>query len=184
MKNHLTLITCLAVFVSGCSFMGDVSRAVGGMYNGIGTAFDKEGQRREAAKASKNSNKSNQNQPEKAADTTTTTQKAKSSTKKSSEEKPSKKPDENKTTDNEKSEQAANTGKGTGEIAALRNGQFDISAAGGFSGNRSTTYAKWDRTAKLACKGGKYKIIKREWQSAEYPGLLGGIIECANKKKP
>jgi hypothetical protein len=46
-------------------------------------------------------------------------------------------------------------------------------------------YAKWDCTAKLACKGGKYRIIKREWQSAEYPGLLGGgIIECATKKNP
>jgi hypothetical protein len=76
------------------------------------------------------------------------------------------------------------SGQGTGEIADLGNGQFDISAAGGLSGNRSTTYAKWDRTAKLACKGSKYKIIKREWQSAEYPGILGGIIECASKKKP
>jgi hypothetical protein len=57
MKKYLTLITCLAVFVSGCSFMADVSRAVGGMANRMGDAFDKEGQRREAAKASKNSNK-------------------------------------------------------------------------------------------------------------------------------
>ena len=57
MKKHLMLITCLAVFVSGCSFMADVSRAIGGMYNGLGDALDKEGQRKAAAKASKNSNK-------------------------------------------------------------------------------------------------------------------------------
>ena len=74
------------------------------------------------------------------------------------------------------------TGQGTGEITDLGNRQFDIVASGGFSGNRSDTYAKWDRSAKLACKGGEYKIIKREWQSAEYPGLLGGIIECSKKK--
>jgi len=75
------------------------------------------------------------------------------------------------------------TGEGTGEITDLGNGQFDIAAAGGFSGNRSDTYAKWDRTAKLACKGGEYKVIKRDWQSAAYPGILGGIIECTNKKR-
>jgi len=73
------------------------------------------------------------------------------------------------------------TGQGTGEITNLGNGQFDIAAAGGFSGNRSDTYAKWDRTAKLACKGGEYKVIKRDWQSATYPGILGGIIECTKK---
>ncbi len=71
------------------------------------------------------------------------------------------------------------TGGGTGEITKLSNGQYDILAAGGFSGNRADTYAKWERTAKEACNGGNYKIIKREWQSAEYPGLLGGVIECA-----
>ncbi len=75
------------------------------------------------------------------------------------------------------------TGGGTGEITDIGNGQFDIAAAGGFSGNRADTYAKWDRTATAACKGGEYKVIKREWQSAEYPGLLGGIVECAKKKK-
>lgn len=70
------------------------------------------------------------------------------------------------------------TGQGIGEITDLGNSQFDIVTAGGFSGNRGTTYAKWDRTASAACKGSKYKIIKRDWQSAEYPGILGGIIEC------
>lgn len=74
------------------------------------------------------------------------------------------------------------TGQGTGEFTDIGNRQFDISAAGGFSGNRGDTYAKWDRTAKLACKGGEYKIIKRDWQDASYPGILGGIIECINKK--
>jgi Sec-independent protein translocase protein TatA len=168
MNNHLTLIACLAIFVSGCSFMGDVSRAAGGMYIAIGDAFDKEGQRRKAAKEAKaaqaanNSNRSNANQ----------SQKAQSATKNASKENASKNTNGNNTT----------SGQGTGEIADLGNGQFDISAAGGLSGNRSTTYAKWDRTAKLACKGGKYKIIKREWQSVEYPGILGGIIECASKK--
>lgn len=73
------------------------------------------------------------------------------------------------------------SGQGTGEITDLGNGKFDILAAGGFSGSRSDTYAKWDRTAKLACNGGSYTIIEREWQSAEYPGLLGGIIQCDNK---
>ena len=68
--------------------------------------------------------------------------------------------------------------QGTGEITDIGSGQYDILASGGFSGNRGETYAKWDRTAKLACNGGEYKTIKREWQSAEYPGLLGGIIEC------
>lgn len=170
MKNHLTLIACLAVFVGGCSFMGDVSRAVGGMYNGIGDAFDKEGRRREAARAAKNSNKSNQGQLNKAVDTTNT-QNTQSTTK------------------DEKTRSASHardtfSSQGTGEIADLGKGQFDISAAGGLSGNRSTTYAKWDRTAKLACKGSKYKIIKREWQSTDNPGILGGTIECANKKNP
>ena len=75
------------------------------------------------------------------------------------------------------------TGGGTGEITDIGNGQFDIAAAGGFSGNRADTYAKWDRTAKAACSGGEYKVIKREWQSAEYPGLLGGVVECTKKKK-
>lgn len=74
------------------------------------------------------------------------------------------------------------TGDGTGEITKLKNGQFDIAVAGSFSGNRGTVYDKWDRTAKAACNGGSYKTIKQEWQSAEYPGLLGGIIECSNKK--
>lgn len=74
------------------------------------------------------------------------------------------------------------TGQGTGDVTAIGNGQFDIVAAGGFSANRADTYAKWDRTAKLACKGGQYKVIKRDWQSATYPGILGGIIECTNKK--
>lgn len=73
------------------------------------------------------------------------------------------------------------TGKGTGEITDLGNGQFDIAVSGGFSGSRSEAYAKWDRTAKSACKGGSYKIVKRDWQSAKYPGLLGGIIECSKK---
>jgi hypothetical protein len=173
MNNHLTLIACLAIFVSGCSFMGDVSRAVGGAALKIGDAFDEEGERRKAAKAAQaanSSNRSNPNQSQKAQDTTTP--KAQSATKNASKENSSKKTNGNNTT----------SGQGTGEIADLGNGQFDISAAGGLSGNRSTTYAKWDRTAKLACKGGKYKIIKREWQSAEYPGILGGIIECANKR--
>jgi hypothetical protein len=70
----------------------------------------------------------------------------------------------------------------TGEITDIGSGQFDILASGGFSGNRAETYAKWDRTAKKACNSGKYKIIKRDWQSAEYPGLLGGIIECDTQK--
>lgn len=74
------------------------------------------------------------------------------------------------------------TGQGTGEITDLGNRQFDIVASGGFSANRGDTYAKWERTAKLACKGGEYKTIKRDWQAAQYPGLLGGIIECAKKK--
>lgn len=75
------------------------------------------------------------------------------------------------------------TGEGNGEIADIGNGQFDISAAGSISGNRKVTYEKWDRTAKTACNGGEYKIIKRDWQSAEYPGILGGIIECGKKKR-
>jgi hypothetical protein len=172
MNSHLTLIACLAIFVSGCSFMGDVSRAVGGAAFKIGDAFDKEGQRRKAAKearaaqAANNSNRSNPDQSEKAQDTTT--QKAQSATKNASKENSSKKTNGNNTT----------SGQGTGEIADMGNGQFDISAAGGLSGNRSATYAKWDRTAKLAWKGDKYKVIKREWQSVEYPGILGASLNA------
>ena len=70
------------------------------------------------------------------------------------------------------------TGEGIGEMTNIGNGQFDIAAAGGFSADRSVTYAKWDRTAAKACNGRKYKVIKRDWQSASYPGILGGVIEC------
>ncbi len=70
------------------------------------------------------------------------------------------------------------TGSGIGEITPLGGGEFDIAVAGSLSGNRSTIYEKWDRTAIEACKGGKYKIVKRDWQSVEYPGILGGIIKC------
>jgi hypothetical protein len=42
----------------------------------------------------------------------------------------------------EKLGQAVNAGQGTGEISDLGNGQFDILATGGFSRNRSATYAK------------------------------------------
>jgi len=74
------------------------------------------------------------------------------------------------------------TGDGIGDITDIGNKQFDIAASGSFSGNRAVTYAKWDRTAKAACKGGEFKVIKRDWQDASYPGILGGIIECVNKK--
>ncbi len=70
------------------------------------------------------------------------------------------------------------TGKGLGEVTDLRNGTLEITAAGSFSANRQTTQDKWDRTATEACKGRAYTTIKREWQSAEYPGILSGIIRC------
>lgn len=76
----------------------------------------------------------------------------------------------------------AMTGDGVGEIAKLKNGQFDISVSGSFSGNRSQAYEKWDRTAQAACNGGPYKTIKQEWQSVQYSGILGGVIECKGKK--
>ena len=75
------------------------------------------------------------------------------------------------------------SGEGMGEMTSIGNGQFDILAAGGLSADRSVTYAKWDRTAAKACDGGKYKVVKQEWQSAKYPGLLGGIIECESPDK-
>lgn len=71
----------------------------------------------------------------------------------------------------------AMTGEG-GEITDIGNGQFDIAVAGGLSGNRGVVYKTWNRKAKMACNGGEYKIIQRDWQSVEYPGILGGIIEC------
>jgi hypothetical protein len=70
------------------------------------------------------------------------------------------------------------TGKGLGEVTDLRNGTLEITAAGSFSANRQTTQDKWDRTATAACGGRAYTTIKREWQSAEYPGILSGIIRC------
>lgn len=76
----------------------------------------------------------------------------------------------------------AMTGDGIGEISKLKNGQFDISVSGSFSGNRNQAYEKWDRTAQAACNGGAYKTIKQEWQSVQYPGILGGVIECKGKK--
>ena len=69
-----------------------------------------------------------------------------------------------------------------GEITKRSDGRYDIAAAGGFSGNRAETYEKWERTAKAACGGGGYRVIRQEWQSAEYPGILGGIVECTKKK--
>lgn len=76
----------------------------------------------------------------------------------------------------------AMTGDGIGEISNLKNGQFDISVSGSFSGNRNQAYEKWNRTAQTACNGGAYKTIKQEWQSVQYPGILGGVIECKGKK--
>ena len=76
----------------------------------------------------------------------------------------------------------AMTGDGIGEIAKLKNGQFDISVSGSFSGNRSQAYEKWDRTAQAACNGATYRTIRQEWQSSQYPGILGGTIECRGKK--
>lgn len=70
------------------------------------------------------------------------------------------------------------TGKGLGEVVDLHDGTFEITAAGGFSADRNVTYAKWDRTANSACGGRAYATIKRDWQSAEYPGILSGIIKC------
>lgn len=70
------------------------------------------------------------------------------------------------------------TGKGLGEVVDLHDGTLEITAAGSFSANRTTTYDKWDRTASNACGGGTYSTIKREWQSAEYPGILSGVIRC------
>lgn len=76
----------------------------------------------------------------------------------------------------------AMTGDGVGEIAKLKNGQFDISVSGSFSGNRSQAYEKWDRTAQAACNGGAYRTIRQEWRSSQYPGILGGVIECKGKR--
>ncbi len=70
------------------------------------------------------------------------------------------------------------TGKGLGEVVDLHDGTLEITAAGSFSANRTTTYEKWDRTASNACGGRPYTTIKREWQSAEYPGILSGVIRC------
>lgn len=70
------------------------------------------------------------------------------------------------------------TGKGLGEVVDLRDGTLEITAAGGFSADRNVTYAKWDRTASTACGGRTYAVVKREWQSAQYPGILSGIIRC------
>lgn len=70
------------------------------------------------------------------------------------------------------------TGKGLGEVVDLRDGTFEITAAGNFSSNRNDTYAKWDRTASHACGDRPFTTIKREWQSAEYPGILSGVIRC------
>ena len=70
------------------------------------------------------------------------------------------------------------SGKGLGEVVDLRDGTLEITAAGGFSANRTTTYEKWERTADQACGGRPHATIKREWQAAEYPGILSGIIRC------
>lgn len=70
------------------------------------------------------------------------------------------------------------SGKGLGEVVDLHDGTLEITAAGGLSADRTVTYAKWDRTATEACGGRPYATIKREWQSAAYPGLLSGIIRC------
>jgi hypothetical protein len=70
------------------------------------------------------------------------------------------------------------SGKGMGEVVDMRDGTLEITAAGGLSANRTTTYDKWDRTASKACGGRPYATIKREWQSGEYPGLLVGVIRC------
>ena len=70
------------------------------------------------------------------------------------------------------------SGKGLGEVVDLRDGTLEITAAGGFSANRTVTYDKWDRTASSACGGRPYVTIKREWQAAEYPGILSVIIRC------
>ena len=70
------------------------------------------------------------------------------------------------------------SGEGMGDITNIGNGQFEILAAGGLSGDRSVIQQKFERTATKACNGGTYKTVKREWQGAAYPGLLGGIIEC------
>jgi hypothetical protein len=53
MNRFLALIACLAIFVSGCSFLADVSRAVGGMHMAIADALDKEGEKKKAAKKAK-----------------------------------------------------------------------------------------------------------------------------------
>ena len=70
------------------------------------------------------------------------------------------------------------SGEGMGDITNIGNGQFEILAAGGLSGDRSVIQQKFERTATKACNGKTYKTIKRDWQGAAYPGLLGGIIEC------
>ncbi len=70
------------------------------------------------------------------------------------------------------------SGKGYGEVVDLHDGTLEITAAGNFSGSREDTYQKWDRTASHACGDKPYTTIKREWQSAEYPGILSGVIRC------
>ena len=73
--------------------------------------------------------------------------------------------------------------RGQGEVRTLSQSKFEVTESGNdFFEKRSDVYDRWEARASTACKGTKYNVVKRDYDSSQSPLVrVNGIVECNSK---